>query len=117
MRVAESWRSELHLSEATILAVINEVIAQKRDGPPKSLRYFDAAMQDAAAIMNQTSLQPANLNEGHHDTSSYEDRCNAAAAERLDRILDAAVRGRWTSQIHCGCGRGRHEQLLARECR
>ena len=92
MRVAESWRSELHLSEATILAVINEVMAQKRDGPPNSFRYFDAAMQDAAAIMNQTSLQPANLNEGRHDRSSYADRREAAEAERFRRLIHAAAR-------------------------
>ena len=92
MTLAERWKTDLNLSEDTILAVVNETMAQKRDGPPTTFRYFTPAMQREAARQAEAPLQPANLNEGRHDRSSYADRREAAEAERFRRLIHAAAR-------------------------
>ena len=40
MLIAEKWRLDLGLSESTILTVISEAMARKRDGPPSTFKYF-----------------------------------------------------------------------------
>lgn len=92
MMIADKWMNDLGLSEATILTVIREIAADKRDGPPSSFKYFTPAMQREAARLAQAPLMPANANEARHDRQTAHDRRKAAASERLGRILDAAAR-------------------------
>ncbi|MDO5643636.1 MAG: hypothetical protein Q4G26_14780, partial [Paracoccus sp. (in: a-proteobacteria)] len=94
MAVVSKWADDLKLSKATIITVINETMAHKRDGPPSTFRYFTPAMQREAARMAQPTLMPANSNEGHHDRPTASNRREAAAADRLGRIIDAAARNR-----------------------
>lgn len=61
MAEVDRWRSDLGLSDDQIAAMIADVMARKRDGPPSSLTYFRAAMQRLAAEMAQPALRPATV--------------------------------------------------------
>jgi hypothetical protein len=52
------WRNDLGLDLDTICAVIGEVMAGKRDGPPHSFAYFTKAMQRAAGAAQRPTLTP-----------------------------------------------------------
>lgn len=58
MQAAQKWLDDLGLSEAEVLTVIGEVVAQKRDGPPTALKYFDGPMQRLAAQKSAPAMAP-----------------------------------------------------------
>lgn len=57
MAEAQRW-SALGLSEAQQVAVITEVMARKRDGPPVAFSYFSQAMQRRAGELSKPDLKP-----------------------------------------------------------
>lgn len=64
---ARRWETDLGLDRGDILAVIREVVAGKRDGPPATVRYFTAAMRRLAV---EKARRPLTLNieaENHAD--------------------------------------------------
>lgn len=65
MEIVGRWANDLGLSNATVLAVINETMATKRDGPPSTFRYFTPAMEREAARAAEAPLKPANTNEAY----------------------------------------------------
>ncbi|WP_114966099.1 helix-turn-helix domain-containing protein [Alkalilacustris brevis] len=65
MHEAQRWERDLGLSRVEILEVILEVMAARRDGPPRTLRYFRDPMQRLAAAKRAPKLE---IDEGqHHD--------------------------------------------------
>lgn len=90
--LSERWQRDLGLTCDAILTVIRETMAHKRDGPPSSFKYFTKAMQREAARSAECPLQPTPADEVNHDRPNARDRREAAAADRLGRILDAAAR-------------------------
>lgn len=58
MHAVDRWRSDLGLDDQVIVAIIREVMARKRDGPPARLSYFNRAMQREAGSRNQPKLEP-----------------------------------------------------------
>lgn len=58
MHAVARWRADLGLDDQTILAVIADAMARKRDGPPARLTYFDRPMQREAGARNQPRLEP-----------------------------------------------------------
>lgn len=58
MLEATRWQRDLGLDEATILAVVAEVMAVKRDGAPTAFRYFTGAMQRRSGELHLPPLQP-----------------------------------------------------------
>ena len=58
MAQAKRWAA-LGLTFDQQLAVIREVMARKRDGPPNSFRYFNGAMEKIAGALAELPLQPA----------------------------------------------------------
>jgi uncharacterized protein YdaU (DUF1376 family) len=59
MAEAKRW-AELGLTHELQVAVIREVMATKRDGPPNSFKFFRQPMQRAAAAMAEQPLQAIN---------------------------------------------------------
>lgn len=53
------WENDLGLTRSTILAVVRETTASRKNGPPGSLAYFDQPMQRAAARAKAEPLRPA----------------------------------------------------------
>jgi hypothetical protein len=92
MDLVGRWMTDLGLTKDQILAVLRETAAAKSDGPPSNLRYFTKAMQREAARLAEAPLQPASPSEVKHDRQSARDRRQAAADDRLRRVLDAASR-------------------------
>lgn len=87
MAEAARWRDELGLTEAEVLTVVGEVMARKRDGPPKSFRYFRPAMQRAAAEKSEGPMRPeANHRRGGQPDDS--DRIDTWLAELDARRVD-----------------------------
>lgn len=66
MLAVERWRSDLGLDDRTILAVVRDAMARKRDGPPSRLTYFDRPMQREAGARHQPKLEPI---DAHFDQS------------------------------------------------
>lgn len=92
MHAVARWRADLGLDVESIIAVIADVMARKRDGPPARLTYFDKPMQAEAARRAERPLKPA---EDYHDGRQPSfNRREAAATDRLGRVIDAAARNR-----------------------
>lgn len=58
MLEAQRWRTDLGLEIGDQIAVVAEVMATKRDGPPSSFRYFREAMQRRAGLIREGPLAP-----------------------------------------------------------
>jgi hypothetical protein len=84
MAEAARWRA-LGLSQEQQVAVIAEVMARKRDGPPISFSYFTAAMQRRAGELAKPPLQPT---ETRHTGAQAHGR-----ASRGSEFLDAFIAG------------------------
>lgn len=94
MATAAQWEDSLKLDRPTIIAVLTETIAGKRDGPPKSFRYFTPAMQRTAAELQAPPLQPTEIEGPRHERPIASDRRQAAADDRHRRIILAAATAR-----------------------
>ncbi|WP_312526747.1 helix-turn-helix domain-containing protein [Paracoccus sp. (in: a-proteobacteria)] len=94
MATAAQWEDSLKLDRPTIIAVLTETIAGKRDGPPKSFRYFTPAMQRTAAELQAPPLQPTEIEGPRHERPIASDRRQAAADDRHRRIIIAAATAR-----------------------
>ena len=58
---AARWQTDLGLDHDTIVAVVSEAMAGKRDGPPYRFAYFDKAMAREAARRAAPPLTPADI--------------------------------------------------------
>jgi hypothetical protein len=67
MMEVKRWETDLGLTRSEILDLIAAVTAGKRDGPPRSLRYFTDAMRRLAADKARPPLQP----NDHHEGQTY----------------------------------------------
>ena len=94
MATAAQWEDSLELDRPTIIAVLTETIAGKRDGPPKSFRYFTPAMQRTAAELQAPPLQSTEIEGPRHERPTASDRRQAAADDRHRRIILAAATAR-----------------------
>lgn len=87
MERVSMWRSDLGLTEDTIVTIVAETIAKKRDGPPNRFTYFDKAMQREAGRKNEPRLTPIEGKpyENHREILSNRRAANAndAFAERV----------------------------------
>lgn len=59
MAEAARWLELPGLNIGTVCAEIRRLIEAKRDGPPKSFRYFTEAMQRLSGALSQPALTPA----------------------------------------------------------
>lgn len=99
MERAAQWQADLGLDQETIIAVLADTMAKKRDGPPNTFRYFDQAMQRAAARKREPKLTP--IEGGNHDRQSSRDRREAAASDATTRQIAFAARARRTPGSDC----------------
>lgn len=61
-----AWQSDLGLSPDEIVGVVSEIMALKRDGPPRNLRYFRRTMQSLVARKAEAlASEPAPAAKGH----------------------------------------------------
>lgn len=98
MLAVESWRDDLGLTEGQILAVIEDAMSRKRDGPPSRLSYFNRPMQREAGRKTSPKLTPI---EGETDASPARSSRQAAASDALRYQLDVAGRMRRPSSKDC----------------
>lgn len=88
MMAVQRWRDDLGLSPPEILAVVADVMAKKRDGPPSRLTYFDRPMQAEAGRKSQPKLEPINVQPANpHRTETLSSRPQQVAG-----IAGAAMR-------------------------
>lgn len=81
MQAVDRWRADLGLDDGSILAVIRDVMARKRDGPPARFSYFDRPMQDEAGRRLQPKLEPTHVQSPQpHRRLSNADASNLAIA-------------------------------------
>lgn len=64
MELAARWLSELRIRPAEQLAIVAEVMARKKDGPPNSFAYFTGAMRRRAAERDSPRLTPLSASPG-----------------------------------------------------
>ncbi|MGN7869570.1 YdaU family protein [Paracoccus sp. 22332] len=98
MEAAAAWQADLGLTEDQILAVIEDAMSRKRDGPPSRLSYFDRPMQREAGRKNKPKLTPI---EGGYDVQPTRPGREAAASDALRNALDVAGRMRRPSSKDC----------------
>lgn len=92
MAEAARWLAMPGMTPDAICDEIRRIVASKRDGPPGSFRYFTSAMQRLSSQLSAPALQPIASEDLTRDPAIARDRREAAAADRLGRILDAAAR-------------------------
>lgn len=98
MQVVQAWQADLGLADDQIVAVIDDAMSRKRDGPPSRLSYFDKPMQREAGSRTRPTLTP--IEGGPHDQSPRTSR-QAAASDTLRYQLDVAGRMRRPSKGDC----------------
>lgn len=94
MERAAKWQADLKLDQETIIATLADTMAKKRDGPPSTFKYFDQAMQRAAARKSEPKLTP--IDGGYHDRPTAHDRREAAKSDATNRQIAFAARARRT---------------------
>lgn len=97
MDLASRWKSELGLTEESIVAVIAETMAKKPDGqPPNSFKYFNRAMQREAARRDEPPLKPeqSNVQVLPPKPGGYRQSRSSAADDAFLRRVNAAARAR-----------------------
>ena len=97
MELAVRWKSDLGLTEETIVAVIAETMAKKPDGqPPNSFKYFNRAMQREAARRDEPPLTPeqSNVQVLPPKSGGYRQSRSSAADDAFVRRIHAAARAR-----------------------
>jgi uncharacterized protein YdaU (DUF1376 family) len=67
MAHVEKWAAA-GVSEKDQIAIVREVMARKRDGPPSSFGYFDRAMSDFAANRDRPLPSPRNPSQQSGET-------------------------------------------------
>lgn len=98
MEAVAAWQSDLALTDDQILAVIQDAMSRKRDGPPSRLSYFDRPMQREAGKKSRPKLTPI---EGGYDVQPTRPGREAAASDALRNALDVAGRMRRPSSKDC----------------
>ncbi len=74
------WLDLPGLTMTLILAEIRTVMANKRDGPPSSFRFFTKAMQRLSGEMTRPALDPITTTNGaRHDRHRFDQTINALA--------------------------------------
>lgn len=89
MAEADRWQTDLRLSEESCLAVVSEVMAKKRDGPPKSFSYFTPAMQRLAGDLAKPKLTP--IDGGQNGSGTFQNR--RPTTDDICRAADAIAEG------------------------
>lgn len=98
MQAVAAWQADLALTEDQILAVIEDAMSRKRDGPPSRLSYFDRPMQREAGKKKRPKLTPI---DGGNDVQPARTNRQAAASDALRDALDVAGRMRRPSSKDC----------------
>lgn len=84
MAEAKRWLDLPGMTEGAILAEIRALTASKQDGPPKSFRYFTAAMQRLSGQLTAKPLQPT-AGMGARASPAHSEDQLAASIARLEQ--------------------------------
>lgn len=84
MAEAQRWLDLPGMTEGAILSEIRALTASKQDGPPKSFRYFTAAMQRLSGQLTAAPLQPTAGQPARASPAHAEDPL-AASIARLEQ--------------------------------
>lgn len=55
---AHRWLTDLGLTENQVLEAVTDVVSQKRDGPPNTLKYFTPALERLAGDLSDATTKP-----------------------------------------------------------
>lgn len=83
------WLDLPGITEPIMLAEVQRIIANKRDGPPSSFKFFTAAMQRLSGQLTQAPLDP--ITSPPPTGGRYDNRAFGAAANQLARDLSAGI--------------------------
>lgn len=85
------WLELPGITATVAIAEVRRIMANKRDGPPSSLRFFTQAMQRLSAELSRPPLDPI-----HPTTGARNDR------QRFDQTIDALAAGLSAGTVSLG---------------
>lgn len=90
MAILSQWLALPAMNLDQVCAVIREVMANKRDGPPSTFKYFNGSMQKRSGDLSLPPLQPIQTKGRSNGTSSRE-QFDIAHREYTNRIRSGQI--------------------------
>lgn len=90
MAILNQWMALPAMNLDQVCAVIREVMAKKRDGPPTTFKYFNRAMQERSGALTQPALEPIQT-KGRTNGISAREQFDVAHREYANRIRKGEI--------------------------